>query len=31
VRDPAAFRPYHAQEITVLRDVIAAANIKPVE
>jgi tripartite-type tricarboxylate transporter receptor subunit TctC len=31
VRDPAAFRPYHAQEINVLRDVIAAANIKPVE
>ncbi len=31
VRDPAAFRPYHAQELQVLRDVIAAANIKPVE
>lgn len=31
VRDPAAFRPYHAQEIAVLRDVIEAAGIKPVE
>lgn len=31
VRDPAAFRPYHAQEITVLRDVIEAAGIKPTE
>jgi tripartite-type tricarboxylate transporter receptor subunit TctC len=31
VRDPAAFRPYHAQEIQVLRDVIAQAGIKPTE
>jgi tripartite-type tricarboxylate transporter receptor subunit TctC len=31
VRDAAAFRPYHDQEIGVLRDVITAANIKPVE
>jgi tripartite-type tricarboxylate transporter receptor subunit TctC len=31
VRDAAAFRPYHAQEIAVLRDVIEAAGIKPVE
>ncbi|MGL4440689.1 MAG: Bug family tripartite tricarboxylate transporter substrate binding protein [Bosea sp. (in: a-proteobacteria)] len=31
VRDPAAFRPYHAQEIGVLKDVITAAGIKPVE
>lgn len=31
VRDPAAFRPYHAQEIGVLRDVITTAGIKPVE
>ncbi len=31
VRDAAAFSPYHAQEIGVLRDVIAAAGIKPLE
>lgn len=31
VRDAAAFRPYHAQEIGVLKDVITAAGIKPVE
>lgn len=31
VRDAAAFRPYHAQEIAVLRDVITAAGIKPTE
>jgi tripartite-type tricarboxylate transporter receptor subunit TctC len=31
VRDPAAFRTYHAQEIGVLKDVISAAGIKPLE
>lgn len=31
VRDADAFRPYHAQEIGVLRDVIAAAGLKPLE
>jgi tripartite-type tricarboxylate transporter receptor subunit TctC len=31
VRDPAVFRPYHATEIGVLKDVITAAGIKPVE
>jgi tripartite-type tricarboxylate transporter receptor subunit TctC len=30
-RNPAEFRPYHAQELTALRDVITAAGIKPVE
>ncbi len=30
-RNPAEFRPYLAQEIAALRDVIAAAGIKPVE
>lgn len=31
VRDPAAFRTYHVQEIGVLKDVISAAGIKPLE
>lgn len=30
-RAPAEFRPYHAQELQVLRDVITAAGIRPVE
>jgi tripartite-type tricarboxylate transporter receptor subunit TctC len=30
-RSAADFRPYHAQEIQVLRDVITAAGIRPVE
>jgi tripartite-type tricarboxylate transporter receptor subunit TctC len=30
-RSAADFRPYHAQEIQVLRDVISAAGIRPVE
>jgi tripartite-type tricarboxylate transporter receptor subunit TctC len=31
VRDAAAFRPYHVQEIQTLREVIAQAGIQPVE
>lgn len=31
LRDPAAFRPYHAQEIKTWADIIAQAGIKPTE
>lgn len=31
LRDPAAFRPYHAQEIRTWADIIAQAGIKPTE
>ncbi|KAF0134792.1 MAG: hypothetical protein FD152_1418, partial [Xanthobacteraceae bacterium] len=28
-RDPAAFRPYHAQEMQTWAEIIKAANIQP--
>lgn len=31
LRDPAAFKPYHAQEMKVWADIIAQAGIKPTE